>query len=256
MRPISMLVLAAFALSGAMAGAQPPQRTDANAERAQIHYRLGWESLRSEAWNAAVKEFQEAIELKPNFTLAYYGLGKAFMGLRRYSDAARAYETCRDFYVAKAGEKFSGQIDATRARQDRLMELQDLSQQYSKGPQTAQVQDAQRQIQNAIRLTQDATDRGVNLNIDASAPAFVSLALGSAYFRASRTADAEREYKAAINADAGAGEAHNNLAVVYMLTGRLDDAAKEVSLAEKAGFRVNPEFKKDLAARRNASSPK
>jgi tetratricopeptide (TPR) repeat protein len=251
MRSVSILAIATLGLSAVLAGAQPPRRTDPNAERAQIHYRLGWESLRSEAWDAAVKEFQQAIDLNPKLTLAYYGLGKAFMGSRRYSDAARAYETCRDFYVSKAGEKFSGQFDATRVRQDRLMELQDLAQQYSKGPQTPQAQDAQRQIQNAIRSTQEATDRGVNLNIDASAPAFVSLALGSAYFRANRTADAEREYKVAINVDPGAGEAHNNLAVVYMLTGRLDDAAKEVALAEKVGFRVNPEFKKDLAARRN-----
>jgi len=132
------------------------------------------------------------------------------------------------------------------------MELQDLARQYSKGPQTASVQDTQRQIQNAIRLTQDATERGLNLDIDAGAPAFVSLALGSAYFRAERMADAEREYKAAVDADSKAGEAHNNLAVVFMLTGRLDAAVKEVDLAEKSGFRVNPEFKKDLADRRKA----
>jgi Flp pilus assembly protein TadD len=233
----------------AAAGAQPLQRTDPSIERAQTHYRLGWEALRSEDWAPAVKEFQQAIELHPKFTLAYYGLGKAFMGLRRYSDAASAYETCRDLFMAKAGEKFSGQFDATRSRQDRLMELHDLSSQYSKGPQTQQTQDAQRQIQNAIQRTQEATDRGLNLNIEASAPAFVSVALGSAYFRARRMADAEREYKTAIDAEPKAGEAHNNLAVIYMLTERLAESAREVSLAEKAGFRVNPDFKKDLAER-------
>ncbi len=52
----------------------------------------------------------------------------------------------------------------------------------------------------------------------------MSLALGSAYFRAERFADAEREYKAAIAADSKAGEAHNNLAVVYLQTGRYDEA--------------------------------
>jgi Tfp pilus assembly protein PilF len=249
MRTLTLFAMATIGLAAAAAGAQPLQRTDPNIERAQTHYRLGWEALRSEDWAPAVKEFQQAIELHPKFTLAYYGLGKAFMGLRRYPDAAVTFETCRDLFVAKAGEKFSGQFDATRARQDRLMELREIDRQYSQVAQTPQVQDTRRQVQNAMQRTLEATDRGLNLNIEASAPAFVSVALGSAYFRAHRMADAEREYKSAIDADPKAGEAHNNLAVIYMLTERFAESAREVSLAEKAGFRVNPDFKKDLAER-------
>jgi hypothetical protein len=42
------------------------------------------------------------------------------------------------------------------------------------------------------------------------------------------------------------GEAHNNLAVVCMLTGKLDEAQIEMKAAEASGFRVNPRFKEDL----------
>jgi hypothetical protein len=38
-----------------------------------------------------------------------------------------------------------------------------------------------------------------------------------------------------------------------METGRLDDSSREVALAEKAGFKVNPDFKKELAARKGRS---
>ena len=237
-------------ISTAAASAEQTPRPNAEAERAQLHYRLGWESLRSEAFEAAVKEFQQAIDLSPKFALAYCGLGKAHMGLHRYPNAVAAFEACRDFYVAKAGEKFSGQFDANRQRQDRIMELQELARQSRQGPQTQGAQDQQRQIQNAIRQTNDETMRGNNVNIDGGAPAFISLALGSAYFRAQRLADAEREYKATIDVDPKAGEAHNNLAVVYMLTGRLAESAKELGLAEKAGYRVNPQLKEDLNERR------
>ena len=130
------------------------------------------------------------------------------------------------------------------------MELQELARQSRQGPQTRGAQDQQRQIDNAIRQTQEETMRGGNLNIDASAPAFVSLALGSAYFRAQRIADAEREYKATIDADPKAGEAHNNLAVVYLITGRVEAAAQEVALAEKLRFNVNPDLKAEIAERR------
>ena len=45
------------------------------------------------------------------------------------------------------------------------------------------------------------------------------------------------------------GEAHNNLAVVYMMSDRLPEAEAEIKQAEHSGFRVNPQFQRDLADR-------
>ena len=78
---------------------------------------------------------------------------------------------------------FNSQLDANRQRQDRLMELQDIRSQVSKGPQNAGTQDTMRQIDNAIRMTSNAFDRGQNVAIENPVPSFVSLSLGSAYFR-------------------------------------------------------------------------
>ena len=78
----------------------------------------------------------------------------------------------------------------------------------------------------------------------------MSVALGSAYFRTNAFAHAEREWRAALQADPKLGEAHNNLAVVLMLTGRLDEAEREVQLAEQSGHRVSEAFKADLKARK------
>jgi len=44
------------------------------------------------------------------------------------------------------------------------------------------------------------------------------------------------------------GEAHNNLAVVYLTTGRPKDAAAELDAAERAGYKVNPQLKEDVRA--------
>ena len=77
-------------------------------------------------------------------------------------------------------------------------------------------------------------------------PAEVLLALGSALFHNDQVEQAEFEWLAAIQVNAKLGEAHNNLAVLYMRTGRLTAAAKELRLAERSGVRVNPQFKKDL----------
>ncbi len=229
--------------------AQPSSRTSANFERARVHYMLGWENMRSEAFDRAAEEFGQAIELHPKYAMAHYSLGRAYMALRRYKDAIRALEECSGLYSAEASRHFSGQMEANRLRQDRLMELQDMRSQVSKGPQTAGTQDTMRQIDNAIRLTSNAFDRGQNIAIENPVPSFVALSLGSAYFRAEQFEEAEKQYRAAISTDAKAGEAHNNLAVILMMKSRYTDAMAELKAAEKAGFRVNPDLKDQVKSR-------
>jgi Tfp pilus assembly protein PilF len=115
--------------------------------------------------------------------------------------------------------------------------------------------------QNQIRVLRDQEQRiqtkrdGLNNNIDIASevPGFVSLALGSAYFRAERFADAERAYKTALDADPKAGEAWNNLAVVYLFMNRPEDAARAVTMAEKTGFKVSPALKEEIGKRLKTS---
>ena len=61
--------------------------------------------------------------------------------------------------------------------------------------------------------------------------------------------EAATEYRAAISSDSKLGAAHNNLAVIHMLSGRLAEAEREMKLAEKSGFTVSPQFKDDLKAK-------
>ena len=81
-------------------------------------------------------------------------------------------------------------------------------------------------------------------------PPFILTALGSAYFRTGAFVDAEREWRQAAAVDPNIGEIHNNLAVLCMITGRFDEAEREIQLAEKAGFRVSEALKQDLKSRR------
>ena len=81
-------------------------------------------------------------------------------------------------------------------------------------------------------------------------PPWVSLSLGSAYFRSGKMADAEREYKAAIAVDSRFGEAHNNLAVVYLETNRMAEAEAALKDAKKAGFKVNPQLEQAIKEKR------
>jgi Flp pilus assembly protein TadD len=85
-------------------------------------------------------------------------------------------------------------------------------------------------------------------------PPGLLLALGSAYFRSGRLADAEREYRATLGVQPKCGEARVNLAVVLLVTGRADEANAQLKLAKKTGYAVPRGLETDvetrLAARR------
>jgi len=53
-----------------------------------------------------------------------------------------------------------------------------------------------------------------------------------------------------IAADPKSGEAFSNLAVVYLETGRIDEADKAVKAAERVGFKVHPGLKDDISKRK------
>jgi tetratricopeptide (TPR) repeat protein len=246
MRRTSVLVVALGLLTAALAAQRPTAGPTADRERAAVFYRSGLDSMRREAFEEAVKLFRSAIDIDPEFELAYYGLGRAYMGLKRYTEAIPAYTKCRSLYEAFGGKRFANQQDAQRYRRDRIREIDELILEVQKGPQTIQAQDRLRQLQNYRRELGQVVEREDNITIENTVPSFVSLALGSAYFRAERFDDAEREYKAAIKADPKTGEAHNNLAVVYLVTDRPRLAEEEVRLAERAGYKVNPALKDDI----------
>ena len=240
------LVLAGVVtLASAGAWAQPSSER----EQARPHVRTAWAFMRAEAWPEAAKSFQQAIDIDEQFEDAYYGLGQARMRMKGYAEAIEAYLKCRDLYRAYAGKQFTSKQDAQRHRNDRLIEIDESIRQFQTGPQTATSQDRLRQLQEQRRQIQEYISRGSNMSIENSVPAFVSLALGSAYFRTERFTDAEREFKAAIAADAKLGEAHSNLAVVYLQTGRYREADDEVKAAERAGYKVHPELKREIKAK-------
>ena len=223
-------------------------------ERARPDYLAGWDFMRMEAWQDAANAFQKAIDIDPQFEDAYYSLGRAQMQLKRFAQAVVSYTKCRDLYEAQGGRLYANRQDLQRFRQDRITEIDELIRQLQQGPQTVTVQDRLRQLQEQRRQTAEYLSRGNSVTVQQTVPAFVSLALGSGYFRMGNLAAAEKAYRAAVEADGKSGEALSNLAVVYLETGRLEEAEKSVKAAEKTGFRVNAALKDEIVKRKKAGS--
>jgi Tfp pilus assembly protein PilF len=209
-------------------------------------YRAGQEFLSNEQFEKGAESFRKAIDKDPLLALAHYGLGQSYMALKRYASAIVAFTDCRDTYARLAGMALSDTVSANLRREDEIREIRDAIRMFrSTKSRLANASDTNSyvlQLESQLRNLENQRQRVE----PTKPPGEVSLALGSAYFRNGQLAEAEREWKVAIDTKRNLGEAHNNLAVVYMLTMRKKEAEDAVRQAEHAGFRVNPQLKEDI----------
>jgi Flp pilus assembly protein TadD len=235
---ISICAVVVSAVFAATAGAQqlPDERTR---REAVASYRTGQQLMAEEKFAAAADNFTKAISKDPLFTLAHYSLGQAYMNLREYPNAVKAFEACleasRQLYALSETNRF----DVEKKRDDDIREARE----------TVQVLQRSGHPLLAVRAEQHLADLEKQKTSVSGAfrpPAEVLLSLGSAHFRSGNLASAESAWKAALEVNPKFGEVHNNLAVVYMMTERFKEAEEEIQQAERAGFKVNPQLKKDL----------
>jgi tetratricopeptide (TPR) repeat protein len=255
------LLLALFAVTPHLVSAQRQASViDTARARARAPYETGLAQLRAEAYDAALKSFQQAIDLDATFDLAYYMLGRTHMALRNYVAATVALSKCRDLYQADSTRQFTTKSERQQVLRDHIRDVEQLIDETKKAaddPRNANYRftylENIRQYEERKRQLQDQ-ERNDSLQGTNPVPAYVSLALGSAYFRSGKMQDAEQAYLATVAADPKVGEAHNNLAVVYMETGRFDQAEKAVKAAEKSGLKVQKALKDEIEKRKKAGS--
>jgi len=241
---VARVLLATILIAGCVA-AVAAQKTASDEQRreAQKHYRAGQEFMAAEKFDRAAEEFTKAVQNDPLFTIAHYFLGQAYGAQKRYANAIKAYtdciEACRAIYAMRQTDRF----EVEKRRDEEIRDLRDtIARMQHQGSGSGLVLRAT-QLEQQLQTVESSKS-----SVDApfQPPAEVLLALGSALFRENRMAEAETEWLAAIEVNPKLGEAHNNLAVIYMLTGRYDESEREMKAAEANGFRVNPQLKEDL----------
>jgi Tfp pilus assembly protein PilF len=246
-------VIAQMALAASLIAApQSPTLASAGLVDATSHrdamalFRTGQELLSAEKFDDAVTALSKSVDKDPLLSIAHYGLGQAYMNLRRFASAAKSYKDAIEALRRLHELGQSNQFEVEKQRDDEIKELKRLLGTTSSGASPL----------TAVRLEQrlrDLENQRTAIGGAFRPPAEILLALGSALFRNGEAEAAEANWKAAIEVNPKYGEAHNNLAVIYMQTGRLDEAEQEMKLAEKNGFRVNPQFRTDLYDRKKAA---
>jgi tetratricopeptide (TPR) repeat protein len=244
---VRLVVVLLLVVVTAPAPANAQQLADESTRREALrHYREGQEYLSSEQFEKAADAFQRAIDRDPLLALAHYGLGQSYMALRRYASAVAAFRGSRNAYTRLAALAHSQSVSVDRQRQEEIRELVESIQALQSGRVKTATQDRSHAIlrlENRIRDLERTQQRGLDVS---PVPAEVSLALGSAHFRNGDMTDAEREWKEAVDVNPRLGEAFNNLAALYAMSRRKQEAEDAVRSAERAGFRVHPQLKEDI----------
>ena len=238
-----IVMVAAALLAGATFGVEAQKVADQQAQREALElHRAGQRFLAGEQFERAVDAFSSAVAKDSLLSGAYYGMGQAYMNLQRFADAAGAYAGCIEALRTLHALQQTNQFDVDKRREEEIRSLRTIlsDPRGIRGPTYLQMEQHLRDLENQRR----------SIGGPFRPPAEVLLALGSAHFRSGDRDAAESEWKAATAVNPKLGEAHNNLAVIYMQTGRLVEAEQSLKLAEKAGFRVNPQFKEDLKKKR------
>jgi tetratricopeptide (TPR) repeat protein len=248
-----MHALLALATAVTLALQAPAVDAPRDAQEAVKHYRAGKEALAHEKFPEAEEEFRLAAKLDPLLVAAHHGLGQTMMATKRYPEAVEAFLAAREAFTRGQAQAAGNEMATQRRLDDQIKALQDdvAAARRSGGSSAASVQAAIIRNEDQIKTLQSLRNRGSDGTLPT--PHWLSFALGSAWFRAGDLAGAEREYRAALAQKPDLGEGHLNLAVVCMLTARLDEAEREVALAEKAGVKVPPGLKADIAKRRTTA---
>jgi Flp pilus assembly protein TadD len=249
-------LLAAFILAAVPAAAQTSSVERHQLDEAQQAYQRGQELMQLESFEEAARHFRKAIVLDPMHWFAHYGLGQAQMALKRYPEAVQAYLSCRDVFVSFASLDATQQNTLEKVREDEIRELKESLLRVQQGKiKTASPLSLEVQLQERLRVLEGARMRGKEQIV--TVPAGLMLGLGSAHFRSGQMAEAQAAFLEAVEIDPKLGPAHNNLAVMYMMSGRFEEAKQEVRRAEKAGTLVADSFKQELERRaREGAKPR
>lgn len=163
--------------------------------RQQMHYELGAAYLDSKMHTEAIAEFQKAIDLDPDFTVAHISLGTVYLEMGQLDDAENA---------AKEGLRIDA--DSEPARQL----LEDIEQARPVRPES----EPTKQTPTAPSDVKQDLERGI------------------VFLNSRQYNQAAAAFKRVIKADAGSIEAHFGLGQAYLEIGAFDDAktAAEVAL--------------------------
>jgi Tfp pilus assembly protein PilF len=245
-------------------GPCPPQTSDAARDEAQLLLKAGQEAMDSGRFEEGEQALRDAVRIDPASPFGHYAVGAALLE-RRPREAVLAFTRCREVLRClreddpETRERFRAQIDLQmqtvreailEMERERLKKSAIPGQELADGTKATLGQSAPTLLALELRMADLQRLR----QHPEQEPPTLAVAMGHALLLAGQTVEAEREFRLALTTDPGYGDAHNNLAVLCMLQGRIEEAEREMKAAEKAGIKIPKRLKDEMKARRKAEA--
>jgi len=199
------------------------------------HYRLGIEYRKRGQLDEAIQEYQQALQLKPDYAEAYNNLGWIYKLQGRLDEAIQAFQAAIriDYEYLRALVNL-GWAFAEKGLYDRAMNVLEAALAVDPGEASAHfalgwVHERQGRLDKAIQAYQGA------LRLDDSLDE-AHLHLGWVYRQKSLPDKAMEEYQAAVRVNPRNAEAHYWLGLEYRDRGRTDQARRELEAALRLGY--------------------
>jgi tetratricopeptide (TPR) repeat protein len=248
---VALLVTATATLAASDVQERDLRRAIAEASR-------GESALEKGNLKKAKESFQRSLGAVPGFPTGHLGLGHIAMRERRFEDALDAFRAAEVGYREMSTLTIEFQSARFSRSRDELEQLRVQLSQLDSQAMRSQVRPVDGTSASEGQLARERTQvqariralEGMRPPSTADAregPAEVLFFEGNALFNLKRLPEAIAVWEEALVRDPKLPLVQNNLAVAYWMTGRLDDAQRAMERAEALGFKVNPNFRADLA---------
>ncbi|MDI6827721.1 MAG: tetratricopeptide repeat protein, partial [Armatimonadota bacterium] len=242
---------------------------------ALAHNNLGLALADSDDVDAAIRHYERALEIKPDFPLAHNNMGLALLKVKRFNEAIFHFKEAlesepnsavfRNNYGTALMEQ--GMLDEAIEQFKRALRINpDYAAAYTNmGLALAKLGDfdgAISEYEKSLKLDPHDERTVINLGVALAMQGKLDSAvevyqralslnpksadihnnLGLAYASQGKIDEALEHYEEAIRIQPNHGQAHYNLAVILAMKGRYAEAWREVRLSAQYGYAVNPAF--------------
>ena len=203
--------------------------SERNPQMYVLHFMLGEAFARQQKWQDASAQFDQALQLNPNFDQAMTGLAQARMMLNEYPEARRWLTQALKFNPQNYRAWY--ELGTIEAKTDKAAAIADYEEGVAIQPNFAPLRQELGTLQLEQRKYHDAQGNLEKAAELGAQDAAIFNYLGICYSRQKLTAKGIASYRRAIELDPNLAEAHLNLAFAYQQLGRKPSADEEYARA-------------------------
>jgi len=220
-------------------------------EAADTRYLRAKDYFQKQNFPASRTELEDCLGLMPEHSEAHYLMARVLVlqgAYRRALDHMTKSETYFEFAVKiRALLEQRRRLELMKMRDDQVKTLTELKEILARTSDAALRRMLALQVQEAEKIRDSLTERLLAPQSQSTrVPADYHSFHGDILYRLKKYAEAESEFRLAIQADPVGVDLYNRLAGVYFRTGRAGKALEVLELAETNGLTVDEKLKKDV----------